>query len=173
MRKSIYSTEQVEFMIENYRGVSTKCLTGLVNRKFNTKFTPQQILCFKSRRKLKSGYDRSNWNPMHKAVGAETLIANGYFKVKVAEPNVWEYKHRLAWQKENGPIPEGHFIIFLDNNTQNCELDNLALVDENTHGYMFQNDYYTDDRELTKTALSASKLMSKIKELESGKELKS
>lgn len=170
MRKSIFSKEQVDFLVENYKGISTKELTGLVNGKFNTNFTPQQILGFKSRLKLKSGYDRSNWNPMHKSVGTETLIANGYIMVKVAEPNVWEYKHHRVWQQTNGSIPEGHFLIFLDNNQQNCKLENLALVDKSAHGYMFQNDYYTTDSDLTKVALGTSKLMAKIKDLESAKE---
>lgn len=153
-------------MLLNYRGISTKELTGLVNGKFNTNFTPQQILGFKSRLKLKSGYDRSNWNPMHKSVGTETLIANGYIMVKVAEPNMWEYKHRLVWEKSNGPIPNNHFLIFLDNNKQNCELQNLAIVDANIHGLMFKNGYYTTDGELTKAGISISKILSKIKTLE-------
>lgn len=170
MRKSIFSKEQVEFLTENYKGISTKELTGLVNGKFNTNFIPQQILGFKSRLKLKSGYDRSNWNPMHRPVGTETLIANGYVMVKVAEPNMWKHKHHVVWQQANGPIPEGHLLIFLDNNQQNCELENLALVDKSTHGYMFKNDYYTDDSELTKAALGTSKLMAKIKEIEEAKE---
>lgn len=166
MTKSIYSKEQVEFLTENYKGVSSKELADLVNEKFNTNFTPQQILGFKSRRKLKSGYDRSNWNPMHKPIGTETLIANGYYMVKVAEPNMWEFKHRLVWQKENGPIPEGYFLIFLDNDQLNCELENLALVDKSTHGYMFQNEYYTTDKELTQAAIGCSRLLAKIKEVE-------
>lgn len=166
MTKSIYSKEQVEFLTENYKGVSSKELAELVNKKFNTNFTPQQILGFKSRRKLKSGYDRSNWDPTHKPVGTETLIANGYIKVKVSEPNVWEYKHKLVWQQANGTIPEGHYLIFLDNNQRNCELDNLALVSTNAHGYMFKNEFYTTDKELTQAAIIFSKLMAKIKEVE-------
>ncbi|WP_373711783.1 HNH endonuclease signature motif containing protein [Jeotgalibaca porci] len=166
MRKSIYSTEQVDFLLEKYRGISTNTLTELFNTEFNLNFNTQQISNFKSGRKLKSGYNRSNWNPMHRPVGAETLIANGYTKVKVAEPNHWVYKHRLMWERVNGPIQDNYLLVFLDNNKQNCNLENLALVDASTHGYMFKNDDYTTDGELTKSAIGISKLMSTIKTME-------
>jgi hypothetical protein len=32
--------------------------------------------------------------------------------VKVAEPNVFKLKHRIVWEKANGPIPENHVIAF-------------------------------------------------------------
>ena len=166
MRKSIYSTEQAEFLLENYRGISTKELTELFNIKLNVNYTVQQISNFKRNRGLKSGYGRSNWNPRHVPIGTETLIANGYIKVKLAEPNHWVYKHRLMWERANGPIQDNHLLVFLDNNKQNCNLENLALVDASTHGYMFKNDDYTTDGELTKSAIGISKLMSTIKTME-------
>lgn len=166
MRKRVYTEEHINFLLENYKGISTKELTKLFNLEFNLNFTERQVLNFKSKRKLKSGYDRSNWDPRHKPVGTETLIANGYIMVKTAEPNQWEYKHKLVWEKSNGPVPDNHFLIFLDNNQQNCALENLAVVDAGTHGHMFKNGYYTTDGELTKSAIAVSKLLSKIKEVE-------
>lgn len=168
MRKSIYTDKQVEFLIANYKGISTKKLTELVNIEFNSNFTERQILNFKNRRKLKSGFNRNNWSPSHKPVGSETTIADGYIKVKIAEPNQWEHKHRLVWERANGQIPEKHSVIFLDGNQKNCVLENLALVDANTHGYMFKSGYYTTNRELTESGIAVSKLERKIRELEAG-----
>ena len=168
MRKSIFSVEQTDFLLKNYEGISTEKLTELFNDTFKVAFTVQQIANFKSRRKLKSGYSRSNWIPSHKPIGTETLVADGYIKVKIAEPDQWEHKHRLVWEQTNGQIPENHSVIFLDGNQQNCVLENLALVDANTHGYMFKNGYYTTDRGLTESGIAVSKLERKIRELEAG-----
>ncbi len=67
-----------------------------------------------------------------KPVGTEVVI-DGYLKVKVAEPNVWKFKHRLVWEKVHGEIPKGHLIIFKDNNSLNCDLDNLLCISRAEH----------------------------------------
>jgi len=58
-------------------------------------------------------------------VGAETQDKDGYVMVKIAEPNVWQYKHHVAYGE---PVPTGHKVIFLDGNKYNFERDNLQLV---------------------------------------------
>lgn len=58
-------------------------------------------------------------------VGAETQDKAGYVMVKVAEPNVWQYKHHVAYGKT---VPTGHKVIFLDGNKYNFESGNLQLV---------------------------------------------
>jgi len=52
----------------------------------------------------------------------------GYWKVKIAEPNVWKFKHRYLWEQAHGPIPKGRALIFIDSNENNCTLENLALL---------------------------------------------
>jgi len=58
-------------------------------------------------------------------VGAETQDKDGYVMVKIAEPNVWQYKHHVAYGE---PVPTGHKVIFLDGNKYNFERGNLQLV---------------------------------------------
>jgi hypothetical protein len=35
---------------------------------------------------------------------------------------------RLVWEAANGPIPDGHVVVFLDADRLNCALDNLRCV---------------------------------------------
>lgn len=58
-------------------------------------------------------------------VGAETQDKDGYVMVKIAEPNVWQYKHHIAFGE---PVPKGHKVIFIDGNKRNFGKDNLQLV---------------------------------------------
>lgn len=51
----IFTKEQVEFIKNNVKGRKSKELTELVNAKFDTKFTQQQIKNFKSRHRISSG----------------------------------------------------------------------------------------------------------------------
>ena len=63
-----------------------------------------------------------------KPVGSERVNIYGYIEVKVAEPNRWMLKHRLAWEQANGPIPPGHNVQFRNGNKLDCRLDNLYLI---------------------------------------------
>ncbi len=37
-------------------------------------------------------------------VGTEKINCDGYWKIKIGEPNVWTEKHRLLWEQANGAI---------------------------------------------------------------------
>ena len=67
-------------------------------------------------------------------IGGER-ISKGYVMVKVREKpsrpggrDNWKYKHVLVWEEANGPLPDGHVLLFADRDTTNCSLDNLLLV---------------------------------------------
>lgn len=40
----------------------------------------------------------------------------------------WKPKHIILWEKYKGKIPEGHKLIFIDGNRENCTIENLTLV---------------------------------------------
>lgn len=65
----------------------------------------------------------------HVEVGTVVMATIGYLKVKVAEPNQWEWVHRKTWIEANGDIPKGKTVIFKDGNRENCALENLELID--------------------------------------------
>lgn len=72
----------------------------------------------------------------HQPIGTERTDTDGYVWVKVAARKTdqrsahdnWVQKHRLAWERANGPIPEGCAIVFADGDRSNCDPSNLAMV---------------------------------------------
>ena len=98
----------------------------------------------------------------HKPVGSERIDREGYVLVKVAEPNKWRPKHRVLWEKVNGPIPEKHRLIFADGNRQNIALDNLILVSYAQSFIMNQKNLFKNDKELTKAGVAVAKVMDKV-----------
>lgn len=99
----------------------------------------------------------------HKVVGKERVI-EGKVQIKIAEPNVWEYKHRVIYKQYYGEIPDGMNVIFADGNKFNFELDNLLLVTDKELLKMNQNHLIKEDKDLTKSGLALTKLMNKIYE---------
>ena len=73
--------------------------------------------------KFKVGHIPNNYKP----VGSKRLTKDGYYEIKIAEPNIWEAFHRMVWQDINGEIPEGMIVVFKDDKL-NCDISNLEMI---------------------------------------------
>jgi len=73
---------------------------------------------------FKKGHKPHNWKP----VGSRRINVEGYIEVKTVEPAKWEQLHVLNWVRENGPVPEGYCVTFIDGDKLNCEPGNLELL---------------------------------------------
>ena len=112
---------------------------------------------------FKKGNKPHNWCP----VGTERVKADGYVYVKVKDERGkknghkinWKQKHIILWEEAYGPVPEGLFLIFLDNNKLNVNLDNLACVTLAERLIMCKKHLIYDDPDLTKTGISIAKLL--------------
>lgn len=90
----------------------------------------------------------------HMEVGEYTHTSDGYLVQKVQETGTqwerFEMVHRRIWEEHNGPIPEGKKVSFLDGNKDNCNIENLVLLDDaenlemNRSGLRFDNADYTE-----------------------------
>ena len=60
-----------------------------------------------------------------KSVGHKRKSVDGYWEVKIAEPNVFKAIHRILWEQHYGPIPKGMQITFIDGNKDNVVIENL------------------------------------------------
>lgn len=76
-------------------------------------------------------FKKGNIPSNHRPVGSERINRDGYIEIKIAEPNKWMLKHRFIWQQVNGAIPNGHILIFRDNDKSNIALENLMLITRN------------------------------------------
>jgi|SRR5688572_2703484 len=78
---------------------------------------------------FRKGNKPQTWVP----VGTETNeTKDGYWKVKVANPRTWKFKHRLLWEQHHGKIPRGKIVVFCDGNKDNITIGNLQLIDRGT-----------------------------------------
>lgn len=64
----------------------------------------------------------------HLPVGSEVMSTDGYLKIKVAEPNTWEWTHRRNWEAEHGAIPDGMVLVFKTADRMDCSVENLELI---------------------------------------------
>lgn len=65
----------------------------------------------------------------------------------------WIPLKEKVWIDAYGEIPEGYRIVNLDGNTQNCELNNLALADARGLAIMGSHKWWSDNPKFTATAI--------------------
>ena len=110
---------------------------------------------------LKPGQRSIKWVP----VGTEVKKADGFLYVKVSDikkghsKENWKQKHRLIWEKEYGPIPKGHKLVFADSDKTNIVLDNLLLVTNSEMLILNRNKLIYTDKSLTETGLLLAKII--------------
>lgn len=55
-----------------------------------------------------------------------------YKYIRIAK-NKWMLLHQYNWIEKNGPIPEGHILVFKDGDNMNCEPENMRLITQAQH----------------------------------------
>lgn len=168
-KRHIWTKEEEEYFKSIINGRHYKDIVELMQNKFGYVYNAEQLKK-KAKRlgistRLTGGFKEGiNFNYGFK-VGAESKDRNGYIKVKVAEPNVWELKHRMIWEKVNGKVPEGYNLLFADKNKSNTSLDNLLLVSVQELMMMTKFNLIKTNKELTVTGLNIARLILKISEV--------
>lgn len=86
-------------------------------------------------------------------IGTERINRDGYHEIKIYDGKQnknWALKHRLIWEKHNGPIPAKHRIVFLDGDKNNLDISNLALMIYGQTAIMSTRNLFYKNPELTK-----------------------
>jgi hypothetical protein len=77
-------------------------------------------------------FSKGNKPANYKPVGTIRFIrdkTDGYFEIKMADgTRQWKLLHRVIWERLNGAIPTNHIVIFLDGNSKNLNIKNMALM---------------------------------------------
>jgi hypothetical protein len=120
----IYTPAHIHFLKGIVKGRSYAEITKLFNRKFGFAISVNAMGALLKRYNMP-------FNTM--PIGSERINALGYVEVKYSEKsgspkNRWKGKHILIWEKANGPVAEGHAVIFADGNKRNFKPGNLVLV---------------------------------------------
>lgn len=107
------------------------------------------------------------WNT--RSVGSERVDVDGYIYVKTAEPDKWELKHRVVWEKHNGKLKKGFNVVFLDGNRQNCNIENLRAVTRRHCAAMSKKQRWkVGEPEVVDASITLTVLESKIHNIKKG-----
>ena len=186
-----WTDEEKEYLALIVKGSTYKEITKKMNDKFEYNFSEEQVKGMMYRNKLTTGtggyfkkgstpwnkglkgymganktsFQKGNIPHGHREIGSERIIRDGYIEIKVAEPNVWDLKHRVIYREHYGEIPDGHNIIFADGNKMNFDIDNLIAVSKSEMLILNNNNLRFEDKELTKVGVNIAKVIDKAKKV--------
>ena len=113
-------------------GIDCRFRKGSIPANKGVKMSPEQYAKSKATM-FKKGHIPTN----HMEVGQYSHTTDGYLIRKIREKGTqrerFEFVHRAVWEQNNGPIPEGKMVSFLDGNKDNCDISNLFLIDNQTN----------------------------------------
>jgi len=115
-----------------------------------------------TRKKMSEAYYRHR-HPRCRPIGTENT-KKGYVRVKIAEPNVWKYKHILIWEQSNGSLPDGHIVIFADKNNRNFDINNLIAITRKQLAVMNRYRLIHENSDATKAGKLIADIMIKIRD---------
>lgn len=185
-----YTDEERQFFVEYVPGHSYKEIQQEFINSFNWSISVSQIKTYIGRHKLNTGrtgyfekghipfnkgekmshetykkcaatmFKKGNVPKKHRPVGSERITRDGYVEIKIAEPRKWALKHRYIWEQANGKIPEGHIIIFRDNDRTNVSLDNLMMIPRSINAVINHGGLSETINETKDLAVNFAKLVS-------------
>lgn len=102
-----------------------------------------------------------------KEKGTISKTTDGYLIIKVKtegkQRECWELLHRYVWEKANGEIPAGKMVTFLDGDKENCDISNLALIDNEINLELHRRKLRTQYAEITKTGIKVAELVQAVR----------
>lgn len=154
----VFSEEEIEWLKEIYINTLTpnKKIAEMFNEKFNpkdkmiTKYNVNDLLT--KRLKMKRGrnagqYGQGEKRKTHSKIGSLMARKQGsrnYLYIKTSIENVKKTRsgtndyymplQKYIYEKENGKLKDGEFVIFADGNNRNFELKNLVKVNQKING---------------------------------------
>ncbi len=155
-----FSTAQCRAYKKNHdiaSGLDCRFKKGNVPANKGKKMSPEQYEKCKE-----TMFHKGNVPANHMEVGVYTHTTDGYLVRKVQEHGTqrerFEFVHRAVWEKHNGPIPEGKIVSFLDGDKDNCEIENLVLIDNRENLELNRSSLRFSNAEFTKAGVAVAKM---------------
>lgn len=160
-----YTPEQKQFIIDNIEGTKYRVLAEMLNSKYGTNKTGNQLKHYCRRHGLKNGvtsesgqFKKGHKIPSHteRPIGSERIDKDGKLMIKVSNDATtykahenWRMKKVVIWESYYGTKPDGYTVLNLDGDIMNCDISNLILIEKSENRWLHKFGYIFSDPQLT------------------------
>jgi hypothetical protein len=186
-KRNMYDKEQIEYVQKHIDAkISESKIAKMFNQKYGTQVSTRciQRLCSRynlcpERKGLTMVAGERNPFTVRRPLGTERT-SGGKIYIKIAdnvqlstehgfkEGGNYQEKKRYCYEQYHGKVPLGYQIIHLDGNNRNFEKDNLYAISPSINMIMAANKWYSDNPEVTMTAIKWCELYYAIAERRKG-----
>ena len=172
MMKNKYTKEFEDFVRENISKYTKEDFMVLLENKFKIKVSYHALRAFLRRHKIECRYTNYEKNKIRARgrcpIGTERETNFGVY-VKVAEPNVWEKKTRVMYEKyHNCKLSDDDYILFLNQDRNDYSKENLYKSSNREQCYLHNWGTFSSNPNLTKISILSARLTIKAKEVKNG-----
>ena len=171
MRKKLLNEDELKYFKLIVNGHSNLEIRQLFFKKYGKTLTEDQVNNQKRTYKLKSNkpyrFDSKN-NPNYKPIWYEYITPDGYILVKVGQPSEYKLKHHIIWEKYYGKIPDDSYVMFLDQDKTNFDINNLKLIKKQDLRSVISKKILTKNKTINESYILLHKLINKTKQLQEG-----
>lgn len=191
----LFPEDIAEYIHSNYAGNGPKAMAAMLNDKFGTSYTRNQLKRYYHNHNINSGttgWFEKGCIPMNKGkkmsreqyeaskatmfkngmrphntkkVGDMSKRSDGRWYYKVSDGN-WELLNRYVYEQYYGPIPEGCLVVHKDGDMDNMHPDNLILIDRGDNIVMNSQGLRFANEDLFEAGLTLARIKMKCKQLE-------
>ena len=161
-----YSKEFEETMIELAPTTTLNRLLWYAYSYFGYEINKNQLRQYLSKRNIHyKDYNKNKVRPMGDKlpIGSERIKSDGMTQIKISK-NKWEYKQRYLYKKyHNVELTSDDYIIFLDQDRTNFDINNLKRVSRRESAILSNQKMFSKEPKITETGIQVAKLIIKLK----------
>ena len=168
MRKygTTYKNEIYMFLVNNAENYTIKELVKLLKDNFNFEIEKKKLAQYCIKMGITYKYEKPNKSHSNKPTPIGVIVRKtdgDMLKVKVGN-HKWKYLQREIYEQyHNVKLKDDEYVIFLDQNRRNFNIDNLKLVSRQESAMLSNQKLYSENPLVTEIGLQAIKLKNEIK----------
>ena len=163
-----YSKEFEETMIDLAPTTKLDRLLWYAYSYFGYEINKNQLRQYLHKRGIKyKDYNVSKVRPMgdRLPIGSERIKPDGMTQIKISK-NKWEYKQRYIYEQYyNIKLTSDDYIIFLDQDRTNFDINNLMRVTRHESAILSNQKMFSKEPKVTETGIQVAKLIIKLKNM--------
>lgn len=196
-KQRTFPPDVAKYIAENSQGVGSQEMADRLRELFGIECTREKIRYFRKNNRIVSGVDTKFYKgqpshnkgqaaPLHvrkameptmfrkgnrphntQPVGTRVKTTDGYWKIKIAEPNKWQLLSRYEWERIHGEkLKASELVLFLDHNPDNLAPDNLVKLTRAELARLNQDNLRGADKDLNMAAVNLARLKTRAKDAE-------